>query len=125
LANEPLHRTNPDTCVVAETGATGHFNGNDYLHCEILLLNIKKDPIGIQILLPNNATMKSTHTANLDLQMLPPEATTTHIFPTLASGLLLSIGQLYDHGCTTHFAKYVQALIPSIPLPAVPPLLNA
>merc|ERR1740124_2061798 len=107
LANEPLHRTSPDTCVVANTGATGHFNGNDYLHCYIPLLNIKKYPIGIQVLFPNNATMNSTYTANLDLPMPPPEATATHIFSTLASGSLLSIGQLYDHGCTAHFAKHI------------------
>ena len=39
----------------------------------------------------------------LDLPHLPPSARIAHIFPALASGSLLSIGQLCDHGCTATF----------------------
>ena len=48
--------------------------------------------------------MNSTHTANLHLPNLPTTASEAHIFPTLASGSLISIGQLCDHGCTAHFS---------------------
>ena len=50
--------------------------------------------------------MQSTHTANLDLHGLPITATTAHIFPTLTSGSLLSIGQLCDHGCSAYFTRH-------------------
>ena len=49
--------------------------------------------------------MQSTHQAELDLPMLPNAARTAHIFPKLASGSLLSIGQLCDAGCTALFEK--------------------
>ena len=49
--------------------------------------------------------MQSTHEGHLDLPDLPPIATKVHIFPTLASGSLLSIGQLCDAGCQATFDK--------------------
>ena len=49
--------------------------------------------------------MHSTHTGQLDIPALPPEAKTAHIFSELASGSLLSIGQLCDHGCSAYFDK--------------------
>ena len=39
----------------------------------------------------------------LDLPHLPPAARIAHIFPDIASGSLLSIGLLCDHGCTATF----------------------
>jgi len=47
--------------------------------------------------------MTSTHTAHLHLQNLPPEATQTHLFPSLGDTHLLSIGKLCDAGCTAIF----------------------
>lgn len=49
--------------------------------------------------------MHSTHRGHIDLPILPKEATVTHMFPSLASGSLLSIGQLCDAGCTALFTK--------------------
>jgi len=49
--------------------------------------------------------MQATHTGQLHLPGLSEKARTTHIFPTLASGSLLSIGQLCDEGCTATFTK--------------------
>ena len=103
--------------VVADTGATGHFFEDDdedddktttstFIHTNIPLTNIKPTSRGIEVLLPNKATMKSTHTALLDIPNLPESARTTHIFPQLASGSLLSIGQLCDAGCTALFDKH-------------------
>jgi hypothetical protein len=59
------------------------------------------DPL--TVLLPNGATMTSTHTAELPLPHLPPAACLCHIFPQLSSGSLLYIGQLCDHGCEALF----------------------
>lgn len=59
---------------------------------------------GLEVLLPSGATIRSTHIAcTLDLPSLPLAARQCHLFPDLASGSLLSIGQLCDHGCHTHF----------------------
>ena len=49
--------------------------------------------------------MQATHTAKLDIPHLPQDARKAHIFPQLASGSLLSIGQLCDHGCSAYFDK--------------------
>ena len=47
--------------------------------------------------------MHSSHTADLIIPFLPPEAGKAHIFPALTSGSLISIGQLCDYGCTAIF----------------------
>jgi hypothetical protein len=49
--------------------------------------------------------MTSTHTATLNIPTLPPAAGKAHIFPSLTSGSLLSIGQLCDFGCTVNFTN--------------------
>ena len=101
--------------IVADTGATGNFfegeqDNNDesdqHVHVDLPLTNIKATNKGISVLLPNNTTIKSTHTAELDIPQLPANAKKTHIFPHLASGSLLSIGQLCDAGCTALFETH-------------------
>ena len=59
----------------------------------------------IDVVLPNHACISSTHTAKLTLPQLPAPATAVHLFPSLATGSLLSIGQFCDHGCTATFTK--------------------
>jgi hypothetical protein len=49
--------------------------------------------------------MKSTHTAHLNLQHLPPEATVTELFPALGNTNLLSIGKLCDANCVCTFTQ--------------------
>ena len=93
---------------MADTGATSNFfqltqNQNHYVHTAIPLKNVQPTNHGIQVLLPNKQTMQATHTGELDIPHLPPAATKAHIFPHLASGSLLSIGQLCDSGCTALF----------------------
>ena len=52
--------------------------------------------------LPNKTKIQATHTCQIDIPVLPPQARQAHIFPQLAHALL-SIGQLCDHGCTAIF----------------------
>jgi len=47
--------------------------------------------------------MTSTHEAELDLPMLPPNAPHVHIVPDLTSLSLIAIGQLCDAGCIVTF----------------------
>ena len=49
--------------------------------------------------------MKTTPTATIQIPGLPTRALQAHLFPQLASGSLLSVGQLCDHGCTATFNK--------------------
>eukprot|EP00978_Attheya_sp_CCMP212_P008992 scaffold21179_cov47-Attheya_sp.AAC.3 len=84
--------------------------------------------------------MESSHTANFNLPDLPAKAGDCHIFPTLTSGSLLSIGQLCDHDCEVTFTKAnftvhreskivmqgnrdPENVLWSIPVPPSPPLL--
>ena len=49
--------------------------------------------------------MTSTHTRQLNIPSLPPEACTQHLFPEMKTSGLLSIGQLCDSGCTAKFSE--------------------
>lgn len=85
--------------MIADTGTTGHFceeNSN--------VINIKHSS-GISAIQPDGAPIKSTKIASLGLPELPAAASEAHLFPTLAPGSLISIGQLTDHGCEAHFDK--------------------
>ena len=104
------HPTNIYNPLVVDTGSTAHFLQNttsttDYIHTTIPVTNITATPSGIQVLLPNNTKMKATHTGLIDIPQLPTAARQAHIFSSLASGSLLSIGQLYDHGWSAYFDK--------------------
>jgi hypothetical protein len=58
----------------------------------------------IHVELPNGASLRSSHTATLQLHpSLPPAACAAHIFHDFAHSSLLSIGQLCVHGCIATF----------------------
>ena len=71
----------------------------------IPLVNIQKVKHGIKVVLPNNNIMQSTHESLKDIPTIPEAARRTHIFSHLASGSLLSIGQLCDAECSALFDK--------------------
>ena len=96
--------------TVADTAATANFFEESTTHSKYAYVSIpiKNKQIAqkpITVLLPNNDTMQSTHTAELDLPDLPPQARLVHIFPKLASGSLISIGTLCDAGCSALFRQ--------------------
>ena len=71
------------------------------------LINIKKHVTQsdeITVRLPNKATMRSTHTAELNIKGLSPSARLVHLFPNL-QGSLLAFGPLCDDGCIIHLDK--------------------
>jgi hypothetical protein len=59
----------------------------------------------IAVSLPDGAHIKSTHTGMLPIPGLPSSACRVHVFPSLHSHSLLSIGQLCDHGCKSVFTN--------------------
>jgi hypothetical protein len=108
ISSHPITKDNFfSSTIVADTAATSHFfeKPMDLVHTNMPIQNVIPAKHGIKVLLPNNSILTSTHTANLTIPNLPPAAQTVHIFPKLASGSLLSIGQLCDHGCTATFNK--------------------
>ena len=101
------------TCysTILDTGATNHFftaPTTTAPHPD--LLEVQPDSDGIQVLLPNHSTITSTHKAKLNLPKLSDHATSIHLFPSLASGSLLSVSQLCDAGCTATFTKSSAAI---------------
>jgi hypothetical protein len=84
--------------AIADTGATGHF-----LSLNAPYINKQKATNPINVSLANHNVMQSSHTVNLALPGLPPEACVGHLFPALGDTSLISIGQLCDAGCAATF----------------------
>ena len=59
----------------------------------------------ISVRLPDGSTIASTHTGLVPLPYVPASACRTHVFPSIKSGSLLSIGQLCDVSCIATFDK--------------------
>jgi hypothetical protein len=55
--------------------------------------------------MPNGTTIQSSHTCNLLLTYLPPQAQKAHILPGLVHNSLISVGQLFDNGCSVTFTQ--------------------
>eukprot|EP00978_Attheya_sp_CCMP212_P005327 scaffold11894_cov53-Attheya_sp.AAC.5 len=77
-----------------------------YVMANAPVINSSPANPGIQVQLPDGSLIESTQKANLNITGLPAAASECHIFPSLASGSLLSIGQLCDHDCAVHFNKH-------------------
>jgi hypothetical protein len=89
--------------IIMYIGATGH-----YLQAQGGLTNGTPVTPGITVSPPDGTTMTTTYKAILPMPTeMPPEtsksATLAHIFPAIKHSLLLSVGQLCDHGCEAHF----------------------
>jgi hypothetical protein len=79
--------------TLVDSGFTGNFLlSNAPCLNKTLIIN----PLTVR--LPNGQTMKSTHTATLDIPQLSKTAKEAHIFPAMESNSLLSVGQLCDEG---------------------------
>lgn len=87
----------------ADTGTTGHYIA---LADISTLLDVTVNPNGIIVMMPNGTSIKSTHTAKLNMPRLPEQARHVHLFPDL-TGSLLSIGLLCDNGLTAEYTADV------------------
>ena len=86
-----------------DSGATSHFY--DTYKSALLCQPVSPMNPSINVLIPNGDIMKSISTATLPIPNLPSTATKAHGFPHLASGSLLSVGQICDHQCTAIFTS--------------------
>ena len=97
LAAKLLLQENPLPPTVADSGATNHFfDHKQMVHLNSPLINVNKHHKPISAILPNGETITSTHKAEIDIPGLPLTARIAYIFPHLASGSLIYIGQLCD-----------------------------
>jgi hypothetical protein len=55
--------------------------------------------------MPNGTTIQSSHTCNLLLTDLPPQARQDHILPGLVHNSLISAGKLCDNECSVTFTE--------------------
>ena len=80
--------------AILDSGASSHFLlSSAPVHDK----QVATAPLTIK--LPNGATVKSSHTANIALPQLPPMARIAHIVPGLASHSLVSVVKLCNAGC--------------------------
>jgi hypothetical protein len=64
---------------------------------------LQKTPLEVR--LPNDATIASTHTETLDLPSFPNSARQAHILPGLYQHSLLYVGHMCDSGCAVTFTE--------------------
>jgi hypothetical protein len=88
-----------NSSCIPDTGCTDH-----YIQSCTPVQNKRVAVTPINVVLPDGTIMTSSHVATLDITGLPKEATECHIFPTLLTGSLLSIGKLCDFGCEATFS---------------------
>ena len=106
IINPLVHTQHSCNKVVLDTGATHHFfSATPSPSNDLPLTDLHPVSNGINVLLPNHDKIQATHTANLNVPHLPSAARNVHLFPSLASGSLLSVGQLCDSGCTATFTN--------------------
>jgi hypothetical protein len=61
--------------------------------------------VPLSVNMPNGNTIQSSHTCDLLLANLPPQARKSHILPGLVHNSLISVGKLYDNGCNVTFTQ--------------------
>ena len=74
------------------------------VHVTLPFLNVTAKPNGIRFKYPDGKISQATHSDLWKLPLLPVETRHVHLFDTLASGLLLSLGKLFYAGCTAYFS---------------------
>jgi hypothetical protein len=82
-----------------DSGCTGNFILSN---SPCLNKTLTTNPLTVR--LPNGQTMKSTHTATLDIPQLSASAKAAHIFPARENNPLLSVVQLCDEGYFVFFS---------------------
>jgi hypothetical protein len=61
--------------------------------------------VPLNVNMPNGTTIESSHTCNLLLTDLPPQAQQARILPGLVHNSLISVGQLCDNECSFTFTQ--------------------
>jgi hypothetical protein len=83
--------------TILDSGSTGH-----YFSSHTNLPNCQPTTNPIKVTVANQQVMTSTHTAELPLPGIPPEARTVHVFPSLHTNLV-GVTPLTQAGCEILF----------------------
>ena len=79
--------------LIADSGCTSHFLSRD-----AQFTNIEACTPGVTVRLPNNMSMKASHTVLLNMPHLPRAARQCHLFLDMGNKALLSLAQFCDNG---------------------------
>jgi hypothetical protein len=91
--------TTDDTAIL-DSGCTSNF-----LSAAAPYSDKQAAHVPLNVNMPNGTTIQSSHTCNLLLTDLPPQARQAHILPCLVHNSLISVGQLCDNGCSVTFTQ--------------------
>ena len=89
----------PPIITIADSGSSGHYLRAD---CK-LKSNIEHDIQQVKI--PDGTIMTSRRSVELEIPGVSSKTKTAHVFDSIASTSLLSIGKLCDDGCIATFTK--------------------
>ena len=99
----PVATSTKTVIAKADSGASKHYIREEDKN---ILCDIKNDPHGPTVQLPNDATITSTESGFLPLTSdLSTTAKKAHILPELHSASLISLGQLCDDNCKIFLTK--------------------
>ena len=103
------HHTSCSYSETIDTGATTHAYTKESTGIDTGMVcvtlpfdNVAATPNGIRVKHPDGNISQETHNALLKLTFLPVGACRVHLFDTLESGWLISLGKLFDAGCTAY-----------------------
>jgi hypothetical protein len=91
--------TTNDTAIL-DSGCTRNF-----LSATAPCNNKQEVHVLLSVNMPNGTTIQSSHTCDLLLADLPPQARKAHILPGLVHNSLILVGQLCDNGCNVTFTQ--------------------
>jgi hypothetical protein len=91
--------TTNDTSIL-DSGSTSNF-----LSATAPCSNKQAAHVPLNANMPNSTTIKSSHTCDLLLTDVPPQARKVHILPGLVHNSLISVGQLCDNECSVTFTQ--------------------
>jgi hypothetical protein len=67
--------------------------------------NKQEAHVPLNVNMPNGTAIQLSHSCDLLLADLPPQAQKAHILPGLVHNSLISVGQLCDNGCSVTFTQ--------------------
>jgi hypothetical protein len=89
--------TTDDTAILV-SGCT-----SDFLSAAAPCSDKQAVHVPLNVIMHKGTTIQSSHTCNLLLAGLPPQAWQAHILPGILHNSLISVGQLCDNGCSVTF----------------------
>jgi hypothetical protein len=91
--------TTNDTGIL-DSGCTSNF-----LSATAPFNNKQEGHVPLSVNIPNGTMIQSSHTSELLLTDLPPQARKAHILSILVHNSFISVGQLCDNGCDVTFTQ--------------------